>query len=167
MKRWSLPRRRLPEADDKNTKSSTASSMHMSPMVNLFHRGIQRVGSHILMQRMFVWDLMIVASHRPPRKPNFNIDCNHIRQHWYGGSYCRLLRRWGSEDMSLACTYNHIPQNTVICNNLFKSLTLQMATWRHVPTDTHDVIITSLLRQNDAVARFERNNNVIIMSHVR
>ena len=86
MKRWSLPRRRLPEAGDKNTKSSTASSMHMSPMVNLFHRGIQRVGSRILMQRMFVWELTIVASHRPPRRPKFNIYCNHIRQHWYGGS---------------------------------------------------------------------------------
>ena len=86
MKRWSLPRRWLPEAGDKNTKSSMASSMHMTPMVNLFHRGIQRVGSRILMQRMFVWELTIAASHRPHRRPKFNIDCNHIRQHWYGGS---------------------------------------------------------------------------------
>ena len=42
-----------------------------------------------------------------------------------------------------------------------------MAASRHIPTDIHDALETSLLRQNDFTVRFQRNNATIIMSCVR
>ena len=50
---WSLPRRRLPEAGDENTKKAfMASSTHMSSLIILFHKGIQRGGSRSWLQRV-------------------------------------------------------------------------------------------------------------------
>ena len=70
----------------------------------------------------FVWDLLIIDSHRPTSRPNFNLDCNHMGQRRYGGN-CRLLRRWVSEDIIVrAWTGIHIPHNTMIRNNWFMPL---------------------------------------------
>ena len=51
MKRWSLPRIFLQETGDE--KSFMASSTHMSSLIILYHRWIQRGKSRILLQRVF------------------------------------------------------------------------------------------------------------------
>ena len=120
-----------------------------------------------------VRELTLVPNHRPPNTQSFNPDYHLMGQRCWGGKWCRLLRQRSSEDItSWAWMDNHISQNNVLCNYLFMPPPPPpppnyMATWRHISTDTHDAIVTSLLRKNDVTASFRRYNDVVITSRVR
>ena len=72
---------------------------------------------------------------------------------------------WRSSEDIMAWTSNHILHNSVMCNYLFIPLSYMVA-WRHIPTDIHGEIITSLLRQNDIAASLWRHDRTAILMHM-